>query len=391
MLEGAKALGYNTGLVATSRITHATPAAYSAHVLDRGNEALIAEQQLGNYVLGRQVDLLWGGGQRFFLPQNATGSRRTDDQDLIAQAREQGYKVLLDREQFDEYIGASHKLKRNRFARDNARLPSIGLFTNNHLSFEIDRDPAVEPSLAELSVGAIDALSSDGTPFFLMIEASRIDHAAHGNDAPTTAWDTLAYDQAWTDVKAWVSKQENPYDYIVLSMADHDTGALGLPDDWSPTRMLNATASAEYLAAWAAPQVANQTLDFVRDFINNEIIGQLGIPALNGSSLDYLAEVLLENDGYVPGNTLSEAANNYTGLAWGTGGHSSVDVNLYLYPNDDDSVIQAAKGTHKNVWVGQWIAEYLGMDLAAIKEQLVEQEDLGGPPLEEEPTGPVIA
>lgn len=55
VLEGAKAKGYNTALVTTSRITHATPASYSAHIDDRNEENEIASQQLGNYVLGRQV------------------------------------------------------------------------------------------------------------------------------------------------------------------------------------------------------------------------------------------------------------------------------------------------------------------------------------------------
>ncbi|CAG8787836.1 12933_t:CDS:2, partial [Racocetra fulgida] len=57
----AKAIGMATGLVVTSRITHATPASFSAHVVDRNMEDIIATQQLGDYPLGRQVDLMMGG------------------------------------------------------------------------------------------------------------------------------------------------------------------------------------------------------------------------------------------------------------------------------------------------------------------------------------------
>ncbi|KAJ3103915.1 hypothetical protein HDU97_009727 [Phlyctochytrium planicorne] len=58
ILEAAKERGYLTGLVATSRITHATPASFSAHVIDRNMEDNIALYQLGDYSLGRNVDLI---------------------------------------------------------------------------------------------------------------------------------------------------------------------------------------------------------------------------------------------------------------------------------------------------------------------------------------------
>ncbi len=77
MLEGAKAKGYNTALVTTSRITHATPASYSAHIDDRDAEDEIASQQIGDYMLGRQADILWGGGLRHFLPQHHQPGIRT--------------------------------------------------------------------------------------------------------------------------------------------------------------------------------------------------------------------------------------------------------------------------------------------------------------------------
>ena len=72
ILEGAKARGMSTGLVATSRITHATPAGFAAHVPERNNEDQIAAQELEH-----KVDVLLGGGRRFFLP-SASGGSRTD-------------------------------------------------------------------------------------------------------------------------------------------------------------------------------------------------------------------------------------------------------------------------------------------------------------------------
>ncbi|CAG8812181.1 17088_t:CDS:1, partial [Gigaspora rosea] len=102
VLEAAKAIGMKTGLVVTSRITHATPASFSAHVVSREMEEIIATQQLGDYPLGRQVDLMIGGGRCFFLPNSTTGSCRSDDRDLVAEAKNSGFTYFSSRDEFDK-------------------------------------------------------------------------------------------------------------------------------------------------------------------------------------------------------------------------------------------------------------------------------------------------
>jgi len=96
MLESAKHLGYVTGLVVTSRITDATPAAFSAHVKNRNDESEIAVQQIGG-----QVDLMFGGGRKCFIPNNANGSCRDDSRDIIQEAKEKGFKYFSTRKEFD--------------------------------------------------------------------------------------------------------------------------------------------------------------------------------------------------------------------------------------------------------------------------------------------------
>lgn len=150
----------------TSRVTHATPASWSAHVDDRDNEAEIASQQLGGYKLGRQVDLLWGGGYGFFLPNTTTGGGRKDGRNLIDEASKAGWQVVRNRTDFDALKNGT-----------NVKFPSLGLFTKSHMSYEIDRVPSKEPSLAEMSIAALNALHKAGKPFFIMIEGARIDHA----------------------------------------------------------------------------------------------------------------------------------------------------------------------------------------------------------------------
>lgn len=103
VLESAK-LHKNmlTGLVVTSRITHATPAAFSAHVLDRDNENLIAVQQIGNNPLGRTVDLMFGGGACEFTKNSSANSCRFDDRDLFTEAKEKfGWNVILNKPEYE--------------------------------------------------------------------------------------------------------------------------------------------------------------------------------------------------------------------------------------------------------------------------------------------------
>ncbi|EHK96522.1 Alkaline phosphatase-like protein [Glarea lozoyensis ATCC 20868] len=152
ILEAAKLEGFKTGLIATSRITHATPACYAAHVAHRDSEAKIAEHEIGyGHPLGRVVDLLMGGGRGFFTPQTTAGSSRKDNLNLLDIAKNSGYHVFTDRNGFD--------LLRNGLGQA-AKLPYMGLFTNSHMSYEIDRDPAVEPSLQEMTEAAINTLTA---------------------------------------------------------------------------------------------------------------------------------------------------------------------------------------------------------------------------------------
>ena len=136
ILEAAEARGMATGLVATSRITHATPASFAAHVPDRDMEAEIAARMVK---LG--IEVLFGGGARFFTPE-AIGGSRTDPHDLIEQARRAGVHVATSRAEYDAL----------------AAVPALALLADDHLAYELDRDETDEPSLAEMTRKALDLL-----------------------------------------------------------------------------------------------------------------------------------------------------------------------------------------------------------------------------------------
>lgn len=200
ILELAREQGLATGLVTSTRITHATPAGWAAKVAHRDLEEEVAEQYLG---LG--VDVLLGGGAGPF----ESGSR-ADGRDLIAEARGSGYEILRTVEELEGATGS--------------RL--LGLFTPDldHLAYEIDRRYQGEPSpsLAQVTAKALQVLDGRDRGFVLQVEAGRIDHANHQNDGAALLWDWIAADDALQVILEYVDR--TPGTLLVVA-ADHDTGA----------------------------------------------------------------------------------------------------------------------------------------------------------------------
>ena len=203
ILEIAKDRGMATGLVTTSGITDATPASFSAHVPHRSDEGSVATQELAS-----GVDILMGGRKQFFLAELSAGKRK-DGRNLIDEARASGYTV----------VGDAQELRA-------AKGPKIlGLFNMGNMSYEIDRAPTQEPSLAEMTAKTLEVLSWNPKGFFAMIEGGRIDHASHRNDAAGTILDMLAFDEA-VGVALTFARQHP--DTLLIVTADHDTGAMSL-------------------------------------------------------------------------------------------------------------------------------------------------------------------
>jgi alkaline phosphatase len=223
VLEGAKLRGKALGLVATSRITHATPAAFASHVHDRGMDNEIME-----HLVYQDLDVVLGGGKRHLYPRGGidldaddlpddltgdgipeTGGRRADGENL--------FDVLFDRGvQFVE-------TKAGMDAVHSGRL--WGLFNENHMRADMDRSEFAphEPSLAEMATKAIELLSRDPEGFFLMIEGSQIDWAGHANDPGYMVNEFLAFDDA---VKVALDFARADGRTLVLAHPDHDTGGL---------------------------------------------------------------------------------------------------------------------------------------------------------------------
>ncbi len=199
ILEICKQIGKSTGLVVTSSITHATPATFAAHISSRGDEAEIAKQLIYN-----KVNVLLGGGKAFFLPKKVKGSKRTDDRDLIKEAKKLGYFFVDDRAGLMK-TGSSYLL---------------GLFQIEHM-----KNDSTEPTLAEMTKKAIEILSKDPDGFFLMVEGSQIDWDCHSNQVDGMIEQVLMFDEA---VKVGLEFALKDSHTIVIVTADHETGGLGI-------------------------------------------------------------------------------------------------------------------------------------------------------------------
>ena len=195
--EAAKDKGMATGLVATSTITHATPASFGAHVVSRGMEAKIAEGLLAN-----KINVLLGGGSKFFLPKSAKESKRGDERNLISEAKEAGYKYIDSKEALSSVEGPY----------------VLGLFQSGPMT-----TLANEPSIAEMTEKAIEILDKNEKGFFLMVEGSQIDWACHKNDEARAIKQTLLFDEA---VKAAIDFALKDKQTLVVVTADHETGGL---------------------------------------------------------------------------------------------------------------------------------------------------------------------
>lgn len=344
ILEKAEKAGYNTGVISTARITHATPAAFSSHVESRNMEAEIAEQQMA-----KGMEIVMGGGTQFYTPTEQGGAR-TDGRNLIVEAQDLGYHRVDDRSQL---LNAD-------------ALPLIGLFTRSHMAYEIDRDRDAEPSLAEMTTKALELLSADGKPFFIMIEAGRIDHAGHGNDPAAHLWDVMAYDAAW---KVAVDFAALDGETLVLGTSDHETGGLTLGAEYGgnggsgyaydPTKLAAVSSSIEAFGNRARAAYADGSFDadWVRQHLESSFNVDMSAHAdrFNGILAVADTNAALAVSGMQ--RLLVDVTSDSARVGWSTGGHTAVNVPIFGYGPGAEHF----KGTLDNTEIGARLQEVLGL------------------------------
>ena len=197
-------VGWIRALVTTTEITHATPSGFAASVRSRDHGSKIAAQYLE-----REVDLLLGGGRKFFEPAYRLDKRNLR-QDFVAA----GYHVM------DTLSDLEKAPLRGRW---------LGTFASSHLPFTLDQkqDRALQakvPTLARMTQAALSRLENE--PHFIMqVEGGRVDHGCHNCDAAAALYDQVAFDEA---LEVCLNFQKKVPDTLLVITTDHGNSNLGL-------------------------------------------------------------------------------------------------------------------------------------------------------------------
>ncbi|MBA7532587.1 Alkaline phosphatase 4 [subsurface metagenome] len=194
VLEIAEEHGLASGLVSTSSITHATPAAFIAHQPSRNMYEEIAAD-----FLKTEIDVFIGGGRDHFM-------KREDGRDLTKELEERGYNILFD---MDKISGITE-----------GKLAGLTADAHNPRYSEGRGD-----MLPDATVTAMKILNNNKKGFFLMVEGSQIDWGGHANSTEYIIEEVLDFDRA---VAKALEFAQNDGETLVVVTADHETGGLGI-------------------------------------------------------------------------------------------------------------------------------------------------------------------
>lgn len=300
VLEAAKEQGKSTGLVATSEITHATPAAFGAHDETRKNMNGIADDYFDEKIKGKhKIDVLLGGGKANFV--------RTD-RDLTKEFKKAGY----------HYVTSKDQLQKNT----NEKL--LGLFADGGLDKKIDRNSST-PSLGNMTNAALKQLSKNKKGFFLMVEGSQIDWAGHDNDIVGAMSEMADFEDAFEAAVEFAKKDKHT---LVVATADHSTGGFSVAQggdyNWNPEVIRSITRTPDFMAEQITDGVAPEKV--LKKYIQfplseEEIQSVVAVKEKDVTTID---------------NAIEKIVNQRSNTGWTTGGHTGEDVNVYAYGPGSD-------------------------------------------------------
>ena len=349
LMQIAKQNGKRIGLISTAPIYDASPAAFSVHAKSRrDNESIV------NQYVELAPDVLMGGGLNYFLPKTLIGGKRQDDQNMVEIFKAKGY----------QYISTPVELN---LVRNNKLL---GLFAEEDIDYEIDRNPQEMPSLAQMVTAGLKVLNAKQAKdqgFVLFAENENTDSAGHQNDVAALMRDLWAFDDA---VKVALEFQKKNPNTLIIVTGDHETGG------FSPTygrKNLGPAGPSNYqnVTPTQLKQIERYTMSL------NEFSEKFKIKVKQGASgselnvyLDKLLQegfpgLVLEDDlrdkilnsgqlepnsNYLPSNILAVAIARQTGFYWGTSGHTPTPITVaaigpgsQVFKGVDDNTAFAAK------------------------------------------------
>ena len=269
ILVTARRAGLATGLVTTTRITHATPAGFVANVPSRGMERPIAAQ-----TLERGIDVILGGGAKHF------------PDDLLAQHPQ--YTLARTAQDLT-----------NALASAPADAPLLGLFADDHIPYVLDREPTV-PSLADMTRAALPRLARAAGGFIVQVEGGRVDHAAHANDAGSLLREQLDFDDALAVALEFTLART---DTLLVVTTDHGTANPGLtlydqPGNDGFERLARAARSFEWLSGRIAAAGGWHTARPTLAALVAEMTGGIELNPADLEWLDHAVGANQRNDGF---------------------------------------------------------------------------------------------
>lgn len=355
VLALAQEKGMSAGLVFTCQFPHATPASFVCNHSNRN-----AYQELTRQFIERSPDIIIGGGKQYI---NSDSS--------LQKIRKNGIKLI---DNYPDFIKFDFQ--------KGGKNPVWALFADdfgceNAMSYNCDRDETKEPGLAEMTKKALEYLSSSGKGFFLMVEGSQVDWAAHDNDPKAIIADFLEFDRAVGTAIDFANKSKNT---IVIVCPDHGNGGISIGrkntdnntikyDKLNYDRdMAEPLRQAKRSARWVVDSLKRivpekNYFKNVGNLIKNEYNVSLNenelLETIQLLSLYHFAEnkqhceesKILEPILKMIANKLSE--KSYIG--WTSIGHTGEDVFLAVYPKSLDMPM----GVIDNTDVAKYIARIL--------------------------------
>ncbi|CAJ1060789.1 intestinal-type alkaline phosphatase [Xyrichtys novacula] len=224
ILKRAKLAGKSVGIVTTTRVQHASPAASYAHAANRGwyadsdlsTEAVIngCRDIAYQLVYNTEINVILGGGRQYMFPKSEQDpeyatmkGERNDGKDLVSEwmQNKTNCKYVWNKADLD--------------AVDPRKTDFLmGLFEPKDCRYELERNATTEPSLTEMVDKAIKILSKNPKGFFLFVEDNgRIDHAHHGGKAKKALYETIEFDRAIGRAAELTSE----LDTLTVVTADH--------------------------------------------------------------------------------------------------------------------------------------------------------------------------
>jgi len=228
ILELSESIGKSTGIVTTTKLSHATPAATYAHVPERywESDADLTEEarkngckdiasQLIEFPYGNGIEVALGGGRIKFLPNDFEDPEGANTEEGRQDNRN------LAQEWIEKYPNSNYVWNQVQFETIDAETTDhlLGLFNSDHMQYEADRseDPGGEPSLAEMTKLAIEILSRNSNGYFLLVEGGRIDHGHHDSNAYRALTDGIAF----ADAVQIADEMTDEEDTLIVVTADH--------------------------------------------------------------------------------------------------------------------------------------------------------------------------